>query len=166
MFISVQFSVAKEYLSDLFKISNLQHMAENAAPNSTSNGDATRGVPYYEKLKRDLRDTLTKKRLLDKNLVFDELKSVISSVNSANFKFQGYTRRSDLPLRSFVSGRDWRRQYHQRIRQLHQRHLHLRYWWWYWWRDINKKKRHDIRAGSSVQPQFSKLHEGIPFISH
>ncbi|KAG7006024.1 hypothetical protein G7Y79_00017g044060 [Physcia stellaris] len=30
--------------------------------------DSTRGVPYYEKLKRDLRDTLQKKALLDKNL--------------------------------------------------------------------------------------------------
>lgn len=42
-------------------------MAENVAPNS--NADATRGVPYYEKLKRDLRETLQKKRLLDKNMV-------------------------------------------------------------------------------------------------
>ncbi|MCJ1357997.1 MAG: hypothetical protein MMC33_007995 [Icmadophila ericetorum] len=42
-------------------------MTENIAPNS-SNADATRGVPYYEKLKRDLRETLLKKRLLDKNL--------------------------------------------------------------------------------------------------
>ena len=40
-------------------------MAENVPPS----GDATRGVPYYEKLKRDLRETLQKKRLLDKNLV-------------------------------------------------------------------------------------------------
>lgn len=44
-------------------------MAENIPPTSAANGDATRGVPYYEKLKRDLRETLTKKRLLDKNLV-------------------------------------------------------------------------------------------------
>ena len=39
-------------------------MAENIPP-----PDNTRGVPYYEKLKRDLRDTLQKKRLLDKNMV-------------------------------------------------------------------------------------------------
>lgn len=49
-------------------------MAENVAPssganNSGANADATRGVPYYEKLKRDLRETLNKKRLLDKNMV-------------------------------------------------------------------------------------------------
>lgn len=39
-------------------------MAENIPP-----ADNTRGVPYYEKLKRDLRETLQKKRLLDKNMV-------------------------------------------------------------------------------------------------
>ena len=39
-------------------------MAENIPP-----PDNTRGVPYYEKLKRDLRDTLQKKRVLDKNMV-------------------------------------------------------------------------------------------------
>ncbi|KAF6230147.1 hypothetical protein HO133_004486 [Letharia lupina] len=38
-------------------------MAENIPPT-----DNTRGVPYYEKLKRDLRETLQKKRLLDKNM--------------------------------------------------------------------------------------------------
>ncbi|MCJ1402775.1 hypothetical protein MMC11_005996 [Xylographa trunciseda] len=44
-------------------------MAENIAPSTQSaNSDATRGVPYYEKLKRDLRETLQKKRLLDKSM--------------------------------------------------------------------------------------------------
>ncbi|MCJ1291329.1 hypothetical protein MMC34_002872 [Xylographa carneopallida] len=44
-------------------------MAENIVPNSQgANVDATRGVPYYEKLKRDLRETLQKKRLLDKTM--------------------------------------------------------------------------------------------------
>ncbi|MCJ1389304.1 hypothetical protein MMC18_002160 [Xylographa bjoerkii] len=44
-------------------------MAENIAPNTQgANADATRGVPYYEKLKRDLRETLQKKRLLDKSM--------------------------------------------------------------------------------------------------
>ncbi|KAK4698156.1 chromatin modification-related protein EAF6, partial [Lecanoromycetidae sp. Uapishka_2] len=42
-------------------------MAENVPPPAAS-ADATRGVPYYEKLKRDLRETLQKKRLLDKNM--------------------------------------------------------------------------------------------------
>ncbi|MCJ1418800.1 hypothetical protein MMC32_005151 [Xylographa parallela] len=44
-------------------------MAENIAPNTqAATADATRGVPYYEKLKRDLRETLQKKRLLDKSM--------------------------------------------------------------------------------------------------
>ena len=43
-------------------------MAENVPP-STISADGTRGLPYYEKLKRDLRDTLQKKRALDKQLV-------------------------------------------------------------------------------------------------
>ncbi|MCJ1409200.1 hypothetical protein MMC19_003278 [Ptychographa xylographoides] len=44
-------------------------MAENIPPGGqAANVDATRGVPYYEKLKRDLRETLQKKRLLDKNM--------------------------------------------------------------------------------------------------
>ena len=43
-------------------------MAENIPP-----PDNTRGVPYYEKLKRDLRETLQKKRLLDQNMVLPTL---------------------------------------------------------------------------------------------
>jgi chromatin modification-related protein EAF6 len=30
---------------------------------------ASRGLPYYEKLRRELRDTLQKKRLMDKSMV-------------------------------------------------------------------------------------------------
>ncbi|MCJ1299139.1 Chromatin modification- protein meaf6 [Hypocenomyce scalaris] len=41
-------------------------MAENVAPNASA--DSTRGLPYYEKLKRDLRETLKKKLVLDKSL--------------------------------------------------------------------------------------------------
>jgi chromatin modification-related protein EAF6 len=50
-------------------------MAENIPPGSASKVAVTksestaRGVPYYEKLRRDLRDTLQKKRILDKNMV-------------------------------------------------------------------------------------------------
>lgn len=48
-------------------------MAENVPPTSASKAAATtsnsdRGIPYYEKLRRDLRDTINKKRLLDRNL--------------------------------------------------------------------------------------------------
>ncbi|KAL8944167.1 MAG: hypothetical protein Q9216_000591 [Gyalolechia sp. 2 TL-2023] len=42
-------------------------MSENIPPPSTAT-DTTRGIPYYEKLKRDLRETLQKKRALDKNM--------------------------------------------------------------------------------------------------
>jgi chromatin modification-related protein EAF6 len=47
-------------------------MAENVPPGSaakvaTSNADRP-GLPYYEKLRRDLRDILQKKRILDRNL--------------------------------------------------------------------------------------------------
>lgn len=50
-------------------------MAENIPPpttttttTSTMGVDQIRGLPYYEKLKKDLRETLQKKRLLDKNM--------------------------------------------------------------------------------------------------
>ena len=48
-------------------------MAEKAPPSTAAGvgatADASRGVPYYEKLRRDLRETLQKKRMLDKSLV-------------------------------------------------------------------------------------------------
>ncbi|KAL2867120.1 chromatin modification-related protein EAF6/MEAF6 [Aspergillus lucknowensis] len=40
---------------------------ENQPPGSTDNRP-NRGLPYYEKLRRDLRDTLQKKRLMDKSM--------------------------------------------------------------------------------------------------
>lgn len=50
-------------------------MVENAPPTpslqtSSSNtiNDSSRGLPYYEKLKKDLRDSLSKKRALDAQL--------------------------------------------------------------------------------------------------
>lgn len=36
---------------------------------ASSDGNKNRGLPYYEKLRRELRDTLQKKRIMDKNLV-------------------------------------------------------------------------------------------------
>ncbi|KAF2196840.1 NuA4-domain-containing protein [Delitschia confertaspora ATCC 74209] len=42
-------------------------MAENTPPAGGSNA-TDRGMPYYEKLRRELRDTLQKKRLLDQSL--------------------------------------------------------------------------------------------------
>ncbi|CAO2656868.1 Nn.00g056710.m01.CDS01 [Neocucurbitaria sp. VM-36] len=46
-------------------------MAENAPPGSANNAatDASRGMPYYERLRRDLRESLNKKRVIDNNLV-------------------------------------------------------------------------------------------------
>ncbi|OAL55821.1 NuA4-domain-containing protein [Pyrenochaeta sp. DS3sAY3a] len=46
-------------------------MAENAPPGSANNSstDASRGQPYYEKLRRDLRESLNRKRLIDNNLL-------------------------------------------------------------------------------------------------
>ena len=36
---------------------------------STDQNGTNRGLPYYEKLRRELRDTLGKKRLMDKSMV-------------------------------------------------------------------------------------------------
>jgi chromatin modification-related protein EAF6 len=49
-------------------------MAENVPPGSAAKASITtdstaRGLPYYEKLRRDLRDTIQKKRMLDKSIV-------------------------------------------------------------------------------------------------
>ncbi|KAK5081616.1 hypothetical protein LTR05_007747 [Lithohypha guttulata] len=45
-------------------------MAENVAPGSAGKvaNASDRGIPYYEKLRRDLRDTINKKRVLDRNM--------------------------------------------------------------------------------------------------
>ena len=47
-------------------------MTENVPPGSATKAVASAdrpGLPYYEKLRRDLRDTLQRKRLLDRNMV-------------------------------------------------------------------------------------------------
>lgn len=46
-------------------------MAENAPPTGAAGNapsDASRGMPYYERLRRDLRESLQKKRMLDTSL--------------------------------------------------------------------------------------------------
>ena len=44
--------------------------ATAGAPNAPGDQNAnSRGLPYYEKLRRDLRDTIGKKRLMDKSMV-------------------------------------------------------------------------------------------------
>ncbi|KAF1912416.1 histone acetyltransferase subunit NuA4-domain-containing protein [Ampelomyces quisqualis] len=46
-------------------------MAENAPPGSSKDAatDASRGMPYYERLRRDLRESLQKKRQVDNSLL-------------------------------------------------------------------------------------------------
>lgn len=42
----------------------------NPAPaGGSSEQISSRGLPYYEKLRRELRDTIQKKRIMDKNMV-------------------------------------------------------------------------------------------------
>ncbi|CBX95568.1 hypothetical protein IAQ61_004394 [Plenodomus lingam] len=45
-------------------------MTENAPPGSSANtgADGSRGMPYYEKIRRDLRESLNKKRGIDAQL--------------------------------------------------------------------------------------------------
>lgn len=45
----------------------------SGGPTSSSSDGQNRGLPYYEKLRRDLRDTLQKKRLMDKSMVRSHL---------------------------------------------------------------------------------------------
>lgn len=42
-------------------------MPPNSATKAANASD--RGIPYYEKLRRDLRDAINKKRNLDRNMV-------------------------------------------------------------------------------------------------
>lgn len=52
--------------------SNTNNTASAPGPNgpsNTENSRSSRGLPYYEKLRRELRDTLQKKRLMDKSMV-------------------------------------------------------------------------------------------------
>lgn len=51
-------------------------MSENAPPNQSATSaaantgsDVSRGLPYYEKIRRDLRETIQKKRILDQTIV-------------------------------------------------------------------------------------------------
>jgi hypothetical protein len=74
-------------------------MTENTAPLSAPNGDSTRGIPYYEKLRRDLRDTLTKKRQLDKNMVSFIPFSILLLFNPVKNKNKNKKHASLIPFR-------------------------------------------------------------------
>lgn len=124
-------------------------MAENVPPaTSTSGGGASatvttgpgggaeqnatnRGLPYYEKLRRDLRDTLQKKRLMDKSMVssatvmaavalrdtlnlgrgrkrssgiyFIYYSTAMQSTGLTGLPLTGSIRRPNLPLRAILS---------------------------------------------------------------
>ena len=44
-------------------------MAENVPPATNGASTDAPGLPYYEKLKRDIRQTIVRKRSIDKKLV-------------------------------------------------------------------------------------------------
>ena len=71
-------------------------MAENVLPGANgTNADATRGIAYYEKLKRDLGDTLPRKRAMDKNMVIacdpsiDLLQELTPSRHNSKNRYSG-----------------------------------------------------------------------------
>ena len=60
-------------------------MSENAPPGPggapatvNTSADVSRGVPYYEKIRRDLKDTIQKKRILDQNLVHLSVQRILA----------------------------------------------------------------------------------------
>ena len=72
--------------------------ATAGAPNSPADQNATsRGLPYYEKLRRELRDTIGKKRLMDKTMVSCDRvprcvsKELVTSLDNLRWSAQGHT---------------------------------------------------------------------------
>ena len=68
-------------------------MAENIPPTGTAanpNADASRGMPYYNRLRSELRETINKKRILDKNLVcyslYTKLTKLANSSTQSNLE--------------------------------------------------------------------------------
>lgn len=121
--------------------------ATAGAQNTPADQNATsRGLPYYEKLRRELRDTIAHKRAMDRSMVSAEslgaLRVLLGSyqlVTTRSLRAEGIdgplihdthtdrsdltgpTRRPNLPLRTILPRRDNGGQHHQRLRQLHQR---------------------------------------------
>lgn len=80
-------------------------MAENVPPGSATKAAITseqtaRGLPYYERLRRDLRDTLQKKRILDKNIV--SCRETANCCGKILTSFTVIPRRIDLPTRKRI----------------------------------------------------------------
>ena len=111
---------------------NNTNSTNNGANNNNNNNTTTttnqpgtgpgtnRGLPYYEKLRRELRDTLQRKRLMDKSMVFSPGTWFYSLTQAADQSNKGPTRRPNFPLRTIIPRRNHRRKHHQRLRQLHQ----------------------------------------------
>lgn len=82
----------------------------------TSSDGQNRGLPYYEKLRRDLRDTLQKKRLMDKSMVRQFSPLFSSNTDQAPLSDflvpTGTIRGPNLPLRTDVSRRDLGGEHH------------------------------------------------------
>ena len=138
-------------------------MAENVPPGApiakgaTSSESTARGLPYYEKLRRDLRDMIQKKRLLDKNLVRQSGKVTFpkrADLMSAPDK----SRRNYLPSRKCLPRRDLRsRQYHQGLRQLHKvqcwtHFVHVRFSKWHDFWKCSRRRSGSRKTKTCGQP--------------
>lgn len=101
-----------------------RNMAENAPPGSSKDAaaDASRGMPYYERLRRDLRESLQKKRVIDNNLV----RGMCTAALDAPYLLScvAPSRRRNPQGRNNIPRRNQHRQHYQRVRQLHQGHNH------------------------------------------
>ena len=100
----------------------------NPQPASTGAGAATgtnpntnRGLPYYEKLRRELRDTIQRKRVMDKTMVCPTFYPPLPYYAiPILMEGKGPTRRPNLPLRKLLPRRNNSRKHSQGFRQLHQ----------------------------------------------
>lgn len=76
----------------------ITRMSENVPPASAGKTGTTsdRGLPYYEKLRRDLRDTINEKRILDRNMaaieteIFRQETSYLEDTSSAGNIVKGF----------------------------------------------------------------------------
>jgi chromatin modification-related protein EAF6 len=66
--------------------SNNKNPGSNPAAASASGASENRGLPYYEKLRRELRDTLQRKRLMDKSMVLFTRPAPIRKKTKTNHK--------------------------------------------------------------------------------
>ncbi|KAL8243743.1 hypothetical protein R6Q59_010001 [Mikania micrantha] len=68
-------------------------MAENVPPGSAGKSTAAAdrpGLPYYEKLRRDLRDTIQKKRVLDRNMIYRQETAYLEETSIAGNIVKGF----------------------------------------------------------------------------